>query len=63
MPGKDPAAVNLGRKGGQARAARMSKDERSEASRKAISAYWAGLSPEERSAVMKARAKKRKRPK
>ncbi len=42
--GKDPAAVALGRKGGlkggKARAAKMSKEERSEAARKAAHARW-----------------------
>lgn len=42
--GKDPAAVALGRKGGlkggHARAAKMSKKERSEAARKAALARW-----------------------
>jgi hypothetical protein len=43
--GKDPAAVKLGRKGGlkggKARAAKMTPDERSEASRRAAKARWA----------------------
>jgi hypothetical protein len=42
--GKDPAAVALGRrgglKGGAARAANMSPEERSEAARKAAAARW-----------------------
>jgi hypothetical protein len=42
--GKDPAAVALGRKGGQkggkARAANMTSAERSEAARKAARARW-----------------------
>ncbi len=42
--GKDPAAVELGRrgglKGGKARAERMSAEERSEAARKAAQARW-----------------------
>jgi hypothetical protein len=42
--GKDPAAVALGRKGGlkggKARAANMTPEERSEASRKAAKARW-----------------------
>lgn len=44
-PGKDPAAVALGRrgglKGGRTRAARMTPEERSEAARKAAAARWA----------------------
>lgn len=43
-PGKDPAAVALGRrgglKGGKARAAGMTAEERSEAARKAARARW-----------------------
>lgn len=42
--GKDPAAVALGRKGGlkggKARAAKMTAEERSEAARKAARARW-----------------------
>lgn len=57
---KNPAAVSLGRLGGKARAASLTAEERSESASKAISAYWAGLTAEQRSAVMKKRAKKRK---
>lgn len=43
--GKDPAAVELGRrggkKGGKARAAKMSAEERSDAARRAARARWA----------------------
>lgn len=43
--GKDPAAVALGRKGGlkggKARAAKMTAQERQEAARKAAAARWA----------------------
>jgi hypothetical protein len=42
--GKDPAAVALGRKGGlkggKARAARMTPEQRSEAAKKAAAARW-----------------------
>ncbi len=42
--GKDPAAVALGRKGGKkggkARAARMTPEQRSEAARRAAQARW-----------------------
>ena len=42
--GKDPAAVALGRrgglKGGKARAAKLTPEERSEAARKAAQARW-----------------------
>jgi hypothetical protein len=45
--GKDPAAVALGRKGGlkggKARAASMTPEQRSEAARKAAAARWAKL--------------------
>jgi hypothetical protein len=44
LDGKDPAAVALGRKGGlkggKARAAKMSKKQRSEAAKKAAMARW-----------------------
>jgi hypothetical protein len=48
--GKDPAAVSLGRrgglKGGRARAAKLTPEERSEIARKAAAARWKGdLSP------------------
>lgn len=43
--GKDPAAVALGRKGGlkggKARAAKLTPEERSEAARRAAAARWA----------------------
>lgn len=43
-PEKDPAAVSLGRrgglKGGKARAAKLTSQERSEATRKAAEARW-----------------------
>jgi hypothetical protein len=42
--GKDPAAVELGRrgglKGGKARAAKMTAEERSDAARRAAAARW-----------------------
>jgi len=41
MTAKDPAAVRLGRKGGKATAPRRTKQERSEAARKAVLARWA----------------------
>ena len=48
--GKDPAAVSLGRrgglKGGRARAAKLTPEERSEIARKAAAVRWKGdLSP------------------
>lgn len=49
--GKDPAAVALGRKGGlkggKARAAKMSPDERRESARKAALARWSSNAPKE----------------
>lgn len=48
--GKDPAAVALGRKGGlkggKARAAKMTPEERSEAARRAARARWSSRTPE-----------------
>jgi hypothetical protein len=38
---KDPNAVALGRKGGKARAAKLSKEELSKQGRKAVQARWA----------------------
>ena len=49
--GKDPAAVALGRKGGlrggKARAAKMTAEERSESARRAAQARWAVRKSEE----------------
>jgi hypothetical protein len=41
MKRKNPAAVELGRKGGKARVAKMSKEELKEAARRAAQARWA----------------------
>ena len=49
---KDPAAVSLGRKGGKARAKKLTKEELSEQGRKAIQARW------EKTAAKKAGKKK-----
>jgi hypothetical protein len=38
--GKDKAAAELGRKGGKARAERMTAEQRAEAARKAASSRW-----------------------
>ena len=38
--GKDPAAVALGRKGGKARAAKLTPEQRSEIAKKAAAARW-----------------------
>jgi len=43
MSPKNQAAVELGRKGGKATAAKRTKQERSEAARKAVEARWAKL--------------------
>jgi len=48
MIAKDPSAVKLGRKGGKATAARRTKQERSEAARKAVLARWATKRKEEK---------------
>jgi hypothetical protein len=39
-PGKDPAAVAMGRKGGAARAAAMTPERRAEIARKAAARRW-----------------------
>ena len=39
--GKDQAAVELGRKGGKARAAKLTAEQRREIARKAAAARWA----------------------
>jgi hypothetical protein len=39
-PAKDPAAVSLGRKGGTARMAKLTKAERTALARKALAARW-----------------------
>jgi hypothetical protein len=41
MERKNPNAVALGRRGGKARAAKLSKEELSEQGRKAVQARWA----------------------
>ena len=38
--GKDPAAVALGRKGGEARAAKMTRDDRRKAAKRAAKSRW-----------------------
>jgi hypothetical protein len=40
---KNPAAVALGRRGGQARAKKLTPEERSDAARKAVEARWAKI--------------------
>jgi hypothetical protein len=41
MARKNPAAVALGRRGGQARAKNLTSEQRKEAARKAVQARWA----------------------
>jgi hypothetical protein len=43
MSPKNPAAVALGRKGGQARAKSLTPQERSASARKAVEARWAKI--------------------
>lgn len=43
MSPKNPAAVTLGRKGGRARAKKLTAEERSDAARKAVEARWAKI--------------------
>jgi hypothetical protein len=38
--GKDPAAVSMGKRGGKARAGKMSAEKRSEIAKKAAQARW-----------------------
>jgi len=40
MAPKNPAAVSLGRRGGHARAKKLTAEERSESARKAVEARW-----------------------
>jgi hypothetical protein len=40
MSPKNPAAVALGRKGGKARAKKLTPQQRSESARKAVTARW-----------------------
>jgi hypothetical protein len=41
MPRKNPAAVELGRRGGKATAENRTEEQRSDAARKAVQARWA----------------------
>jgi hypothetical protein len=50
-----------GKMGGKRRAANMTPEERSKAASHAATARWSQFSPEERSAEMKRRAKRRKK--
>jgi hypothetical protein len=58
---KDPAAVKLGSKGGKARGRSLTSIERQLISAKGGQGAWASMTPAERSAEMKRRAKKRKK--
>lgn len=57
--GKDPAAVELGRrgglKGGKARAAKMTPEQRSEAARKAAAARWGNREDREKTTAPRGR--------
>ncbi len=61
--GKDAAAVELGRKGGEARAENLSDEELSAAGRKAITARWKKYYREhpEKLEAKKARLRKKRR--
>jgi len=59
MARKDPAAVSLGRKGGKAKAANMTADERSEAMRELGRARMANLTKEQRQALARKAVKAR----
>jgi hypothetical protein len=56
-PKKDPAAVALGRKGGKkggpARAAKLTAEERSEIARKAVRARWDKAGPKSERTILK----------
>ena len=58
---KNPNAVALGKKGGKARAERMSPQERSESARKAVEARWEKVKQEAVEA-MRERAKQKPPP-
>jgi hypothetical protein len=45
---KNPAAVQLGSRGGKARAKSMSKEERTAAAKKMASALWSKKTPQQR---------------
>ncbi len=58
---KNPAAVELGKRGGLKRAKTMKPEQRRAISAKGGLNAWASMSVEERSAEMKRRAAKRKK--
>lgn len=43
--GKDPAAASLGKRGGKARAAKLTAEQRAEIARKAAAKRWGGSKP------------------
>ena len=55
---KNKAAVELGRRGGRAKARNMTPEERSASTSHAARSYWASMTPEERSAEMARRRAK-----
>lgn len=60
-PQKDPAAVSLGRRGGEATSQVLTPAERAASASNAAKALWTNLSPEERSAKAKKSAATRRR--
>jgi len=60
---KNPAAVELGARGGRKRAKTLKPEQRRAISAKGGLNAWASMSDEERSAEMKRRAAKRKKAK
>jgi hypothetical protein len=50
-----------GRRGGKRRAKQMTDEQRSQAASHAVKSFWDALSPEQRSAEMRKRARKRKK--
>ena len=55
---KNKAAVELGRRGGRAKARNMTPEERSASASHAARSHWASMTPEERSAEMSRRRAK-----
>jgi hypothetical protein len=62
MAKKNPAAVELGRKGGKAVAERLGSEGMAELGKRGMRSRWEGTTPEERrAATAKARAAQKKR--
>ena len=55
---KNKAAVELGRRGGRAKARNMTPEERSASASRAARSHWASMTPEDRSAEMSRRRAK-----